>query len=471
MRSLWEISIILVMILSACGGLAGEPEIVATMPVSQSAAHTQTPDVLPDTMPNLEMGAVVYQTNCVRCHGESARGDGELVLNGQIPPLMDFNSGERQAQSSPVEWFDIVTNGRLETLMPPWSGSLSNTERWAVTMYLYSLAYSPQQISAGETIYQASCAECHGENATGTSEAPAIAGIFERSDSAAAQLIANGTANMPAFIDFSAEEITNVIAYLRTVGSGTLSSDSGAEIDEAIEPTLGTISGTVINGSMDGVIPQNMVVQLHVVDRSFNEQIIETRLNSDGTFRFDDILIDPNHGFVATIFYQGSYFTSDFIPGDFGMTQIDLPITLYEPTNDPSVLRIEEITAQIFADAESLQVVEIITLTNMSDHVFIGEEAISSPDRITLQFPLPEQATYLDIGDERYRISDDGQFVMDTQAVLPDKPHIVHLGYTLPYDGSVILNQQMPYPFAGMINVLIGTDGVVIQSNQLQPLG
>lgn len=475
MKHLWKISLILGLILSACGGLAGEPEIVATVPVSQMQQTTTEPEAitLPVSMPNIEMGAAVYQVNCIRCHGETARGDGEFVMSGQIPPLMDFNTGERQAEFSPVEWFEVITNGRLETLMPPWGGSLSSAERWSVAMYLYSLPYTPEQISEGEVLYQSTCAECHGANAAGTSDAPAIAGIYELSDTAAIAQVVNGTENMPAFGDqLSSEEITSLIAYVRTVGGGDAQQETVVESDTSLEPTIGTISGAVANGSIDGTVPENMIVQLHIVDRSFNEEIVETRLNSDGTFAFEELPIDAHHGFVATIFYQGSYFASEFIAGDFGVTEIDLPITLYEATNDPSVIRIEDITAQIFADAGELQVVEIITVTNTSDRVFIGEEAISSTsDRITLSFPLPETSNYLSMGDERYIVSDDGQVVMDTRAVIPGEPHTVHVSYTIPYDGSATLNQQMPYPLAGTMSVFIATNGLTLESEQIEALG
>src|SRR5690606_7419882 len=62
---------------------------------------------------------------------------------------------------------EVVTHGRMELLMPPWRGVLSEAERWAVTHYLYTLAYNPDDVAHGAALYAAECADCHGPTGQG----------------------------------------------------------------------------------------------------------------------------------------------------------------------------------------------------------------------------------------------------------------------------------------------------------------
>ncbi|MCA9913092.1 MAG: c-type cytochrome, partial [Anaerolineae bacterium] len=75
---------ILVLAVAACDGLAGEPQIVQTLP-----PITTVPENL-DAPVSLSRGAVIYAENCVRCHGSAGAGNGELVLSGDVQNVPDF---------------------------------------------------------------------------------------------------------------------------------------------------------------------------------------------------------------------------------------------------------------------------------------------------------------------------------------------------------------------------------------------
>src|SRR5258705_4356331 len=72
--------------LTACGGLAGEPPIVATFP-PQPTSLPDTDVGYPLQPPDLARGAQVFAANCTRCHGTTGAGDGELVKYGQVAPV------------------------------------------------------------------------------------------------------------------------------------------------------------------------------------------------------------------------------------------------------------------------------------------------------------------------------------------------------------------------------------------------
>jgi mono/diheme cytochrome c family protein len=138
--------IVCVLLLTACGGLAGEPEVVGQVPQQppQSVAVVQPPN----TQPDLARGAEIFAENCVRCHGITGAGDGEFVQSGQITVIPDFTDPAQHDGRTPAEYYTQVTNGNLAKLMPPFSGSLSDEERWSVANYVFTLAGGTAPVAA-----------------------------------------------------------------------------------------------------------------------------------------------------------------------------------------------------------------------------------------------------------------------------------------------------------------------------------
>lgn len=136
-RGLRGIFIAGVMLLTAaCGGLAGEPEVVATLPPRPTPADVTTLMNAADTV----VGARIFAENCARCHGAEGKGDGEFVQTGQVAAMADFTDPATTQAISPAEWYATIRDGRIEKLMPPWGEALSAAEIAAVAQYTYHLA-------------------------------------------------------------------------------------------------------------------------------------------------------------------------------------------------------------------------------------------------------------------------------------------------------------------------------------------
>src|SRR5690606_9744850 len=76
---------------------------------------------------------------------------------------------------------DVITNGRIEKLMPPWEDALNEEERRAVAEYAYSLA-DETPVAMAETPLAARTATSVGTpepDGTASSEATRTAGIVE----------------------------------------------------------------------------------------------------------------------------------------------------------------------------------------------------------------------------------------------------------------------------------------------------
>lgn len=69
-------------------------------------------------------GKATFEKSCASCHGK--KGDGSA-----LPGAFDFtNLSNTISNAVPSIYFDSVSNGVPNTVMPPWKDTLSEGERW-----------------------------------------------------------------------------------------------------------------------------------------------------------------------------------------------------------------------------------------------------------------------------------------------------------------------------------------------------
>ncbi|MBC7810845.1 MAG: c-type cytochrome, partial [Burkholderiales bacterium] len=356
-------------LISACSGLGGEPRVVATLPPATSIAPPSQP-------PDVAAGAAIFVENCTACHGQTGRGDGPRIGSGeqQVPfPPGDFHDWEHVSAKTPLDYFTIITNGNLERLMPPWGGSLSDEERWNVAHYIYALRYTSEQIEAGAALWNDvsdTVTEALGDPAD-------PAQIIRISDANLAQGIAGELS--------STDDQHAVIAYIRSLGLANIDAlaalpeaqpEQPNATDEAPAPegtaevsasTVGTITGTVSNGTSGGEVSAELTVTLHQVDSDFNDETLETTIDADGAFTFEDVSLDPALTYVVVATYRERNFVSDIVQPDaeaMSAGMLELPVTIYELTEDPAVIEIASMVSQITGIGEGLQVAQVINFRN-----------------------------------------------------------------------------------------------------------
>lgn len=95
----------------------------------------------PLAWPDLASGAVLYQQNCVTCHGEN--GDGMGILAADLDPApTNFLDHELLADVSPLQAFNTITLGVEGTAMRAFS-ELSAQEIWDIAFYVKSMRFQP----------------------------------------------------------------------------------------------------------------------------------------------------------------------------------------------------------------------------------------------------------------------------------------------------------------------------------------
>ncbi|MCU0511244.1 MAG: cytochrome c, partial [Anaerolineae bacterium] len=274
---------LLALLLSACGGLAGEPQIVATLPVA-------TPTTLVLQPPDLSRGAALYAQHCTACHGLDGAGQGELVLNGQVPAMPSFLDDAHVGAKLPDDYYQIVTAGNLERLMPPWRDTLTEQERRDVSLYVYSLRYTAAQQEEGRSLYALECARCHGPDGRGDGEEMVASGrgafdmtdlsqMLYLSDESMLTTLREGVGEtMPAYADdLSTAQMRAVIAYVRGFSRAQPAAPA-PESTEAARPASVSIRGRVTNGTTGGTVPPRLTVYLRYGNQAAGLQTLETTL-------------------------------------------------------------------------------------------------------------------------------------------------------------------------------------------------
>ena len=127
---------------------------------------TRATPLVPVNLPDALQGAAIYVEKCQDCHGITGAGDGIRAsqLTVTLPPI---GSPSLVRTIRPNDWFDVITNGKMERLMPAYKDSLDESSRWDVLAYVYALSQIDEDLETGEIIYQQNCMSCHGETGDG----------------------------------------------------------------------------------------------------------------------------------------------------------------------------------------------------------------------------------------------------------------------------------------------------------------
>ncbi len=462
--------LVVVVAISGCS-LAGDiaPPPNAVLPIAEPEIELQ-PILAPLAQPSAAAGALLFAENCTRCHGSRGAGDGEFA--GEIDtPMPDFTDGRLAELRTPAEWFEIITNGRIETLMPPWDQALSLTERWDLVAFLYTLSASEASMQVGAEIYQLRCAACHG--LAGLGDGPQVATLItvmpdftdsalmiERTNGALVEAVRAGMGEvMPAFAEaLTKAEIQSAADYVRTLwfepSEGT-AVDAEAERDveqELSSMGAGSVKGTMLNQTIGEAVSEPTEVTLHVFDSFQIAATYTTTTDAAGNFAFENLIFAPSNSVVTTANHDSVLYNSDIllIEEDSAALQLDIPV--FEATTDVSVLQFEQLHVIIQDAASSLQVTEVVVFANNGDKTLIPV----AESAVTFELALPADATNLQYDEslgtvvERtasglgymrpvYPSTEAGQFVFS---------------FLLPYDGSLTFDQLATFPI-GETNIVL----------------
>ncbi|MEJ2510881.1 MAG: c-type cytochrome [Anaerolineales bacterium] len=416
--------------------------------------------VYPVQAPDLENGAAIYQEKCLPCHGDTGLGDGpdSTGLPVEVAPI--GNPGLADA-ASPLEWYTIVYQGNMDRFMPPFSGSLTEQDVWDVVSYVYSLSTDQNLAAEGASIYEDTCASCHGLEG----ESPVAPGAFDFTDSE--QLAAFSLEDIIQKVSTGGENPDHVFS---AVLDAAQQKAVAVYLRDQILPGAGqpveVAAGEITEPGADEPLPTEVAVEPGSQDTT--EQV---PAQEDGRFEFDDVVFDPELIYITVVELNGTFYPSDFQMGsEITGDAIDLPITIYDVTNATDKLSVSRLHVFFqFTDQGTVQVVHQVSISNFGD-LMVAPEQDSAP---VLNFTLPEGATNL-----LFETGTLGNPYVKTAAGFGDPTPILPgsntydalFAYELPYDGKLewVLPLDLPTDIAV---IFVQGDEVKLESGTLEPSG
>lgn len=390
------ILILLAAILSACNMSLAED--VTPPPGYIPPTPMPTLVLAPPQTPNVANGEAIYFEKCAPCHGETGLGDGPqgIQLGVTVPA---FALPEIARPASPAGWYTVVTRGRMDRFMPPFA-SLTDQERWDVVAYVMTLHTSEEEIQRGKELFEKTCPNCSTDYFKDQDRMSALSTV------ALARIVRLGNEEIPAFGEnLSDEDMWAVAEYLRSLTydsqpltaqiqptpsdqtqgkpapaaqtpaaseAGTPSDAEQAQVTDEPTPVpvqgFGRVSGSIENKT-GGDLPSDLTITLRGFEHDFANPNTGTQevltlsgsMNSDGTFVFENVEMPENRIFLAEVNYKGVEISSGFVIVEAGQTSVTLPpLTIYDVTDDTSILTVDEL--DLFFSAQSEETYDILAL-------------------------------------------------------------------------------------------------------------
>jgi cytochrome c553 len=359
-------------------------------------------------------------------------------------------------------------------------------------MYTYTQHYSQETLARGAAVYAQHCAACHGESGRG--DGPEAAELIDdpgdltdlekmslNSDTVLYNIVTEGVGGMEGFADELSEPDRRAVAYytrtLSLANADAIGIVQPAETPEvtAAETTAeaapaGTVAGVVTNGTLGGDVPDDLEVTLFRLDAEFNRSDFTVTVDADGAFSFADVPIDAQSTYIVAVTYRDRIFTSQAVLGEG--ESLNLPVTIYELTEDPAVLSIVGMVTRINVVDDRLEVTQVFNIANSSDRAYSTSQTTEDGRPISAAITLPPGAIVAGFTEnQRYVVLPEQFTVLDTAPVLPDTENIIQLVYLIDYNGGAIIEQPMNYALNGPARVLLYPTNMQFASGQLAPRG
>lgn len=427
----------------------------------------------PSSRPSVTAGASIYDARCAACHGQLGLGDGPQAAELPAAPS-PLGDAETAREITPREWFEVVTRGRMDRFMPPFS-SLTAQQRWDVVAYALALS-APSDGQTAE-LYREYCAECHGPQGEGSERGPSLVQPEEfarRSRADLAAVIRQGIeGTMPGFEEqLEGPEIRRLAAYvqgLTVVGDQPTALTEGDEELQSAPEGVGKISGRVLDGSSQEPISEPISVTLHAFDGQQQVLTEQAEPGEDGEFTFSGLEIVPGRLYVVSADYQGIRYISDVVhlSGDQGPTELNLSV--YETTTDPSAVVARRVHVLMDRPTEgAVRVVEMWIFVNEGGRTVAPENGEGG-----VEVALPVRARDLRFEDsllaERYQPTELG-FRLTTPLRPGGEGAQVVFSFNLPLGDFPELVQPLTVP-VDAVTVLVVEGGPAVTGTGVQNVG
>jgi len=211
----------------------------------------------------------------------------------------------------------------------------------------------------------------------------------------------------------------------------------------------GIIEGRVVNATEGGGSTAGLAVTLNILFNNSLQNTLKGVADEQGKFKFIGLDTSPGYSYQAVVSYKGVEYSSPVVSFAPGERSKAVEVKVYEPTEDPGVLKIHASQIEVRLRMGALVVVEQHLFSNPSDRTYIGSREVGEGGgREVLRFPLPSGATVMQVGGDLMEccaLVTPGALI-DTMAVQPGS-RLEAFMYSLKYSSpDLTLTQTIAFP-------------------------
>lgn len=233
----------------------------------------------------------------------------------------------------------------------------------------------------------------------------------------------------------------------------------------------GKIQGRIVNNTKDAspTSTANLTVTLLTLQQGVSGMITTTgKTDATGMYEFSNLQMITTTGYAVTTSYGGVDYFSDLLQFTSpNSTTLPADISVYEPTNDPSVVKVTQTHLIVDVQTPWLSIQQIVAFENNTDRIYLGKQ-LSGPHRASLALPILSKAINIEFDDPSI-----GQTVLEGEGMItytlpigPGKDQVV-FQYAVPFTPPTYdFNLPLPYD-AARVGIFMIDVGATIQSAQL----
>ena len=203
------------------------------------------------------------------------------------------------------------------------------------------------------------------------------------------------------------------------------------------------LRGQVVNGTEGSVIPDSLSVLMLITGLdgrlSGSGQAVT---DAEGRFLFEDVQVIAGDSYTVSVNHLGVFYGMSFEAGNFPE---ELALTIFEATQDASVIKIARqvmVIAGVDESSQTLSAIEFVQIDNPLDRTLVPD--LTNVDEISfLRFSLPDNSFDLTVNSDLPAgdvVSIGTGFAL-ASPVSPG-PHNIDFSYTVPFEGETLKFRQ-----------------------------
>jgi hypothetical protein len=162
----------------------------------------------------------------------------------------------------------------------------------------------------------------------------------------------------------------------------------------------GTISGQVVNGTPDGIVPVNLDIALETYISNTEPQVAPGQADAQGNFIFKGLNTNPTYTYQVVVSYLGIEYRSQPVVFTEGETARMTETSIYEKTESDEAISIALSHTIMYAEAQELLVTELFIFGNTGNLTYTGSEEVLDSIKMTVRLPIPREAADIQLDPE-----------------------------------------------------------------------